>query len=43
MVWDGPCYAPPDADEAAVEALATEWSARLRAATRRAEALAEGR
>jgi len=43
MVWDGPCYAPADADEAAVEALAAEWSARLAAATRRAEALAERR
>jgi hypothetical protein len=43
MVWDGPCYVPPDADEAAVEALAAEWSARLAAATRRAEMLAEGR
>jgi lysophospholipid acyltransferase (LPLAT)-like uncharacterized protein len=43
MVWDGPCYAPADADEAAVEALAADWSARLAAATRRAEALSEGR
>jgi len=43
MVWDGPCYAPADADEAAVEALAAEWSARLAAATRRAETLVQGR
>jgi lysophospholipid acyltransferase (LPLAT)-like uncharacterized protein len=43
MVWDGPCYAPADADEAAVAALAAEWSQRLAAATRRAEAIAEGR
>jgi lysophospholipid acyltransferase (LPLAT)-like uncharacterized protein len=43
MVWDGPCYAPADADEAAVEALAADWSARLAAATRRAETLATGR
>ena len=43
MVWDGPCHAPADADEAAVEALAAAWSGRLAAATRRAEALSEGR
>jgi lysophospholipid acyltransferase (LPLAT)-like uncharacterized protein len=43
MVWDGPCYVPADADDAAVEALAQDWSARLSSATRRAEALAKGR
>ena len=39
VVWEGPLYVPPDADEAAVAALLTDWSARLSAVTRRAEAL----
>lgn len=39
VVWDGPLHVPPDADEAAIAALLTDWSARLSAATRRAEAL----
>lgn len=39
VVWDGPLYVPPDADEASLATLLTEWSARLSAATRRAEAL----
>ena len=39
MVWEGPLYVPPDADETAVSALIADWSARLSAATRRAEAL----
>ena len=39
VVWDGPLYVPPDADEAQVAALIADWSARLSAATRRAEAL----
>ncbi len=39
VVWDGPLYVPPDAHEAAVTALLADWSARLSAATRRAEAL----
>lgn len=39
VVWDGPLYVPPDADEASLTTLLTEWSARLSAATRRAEAL----
>lgn len=39
VVWDGPLYVPADADEAAVTALVADWSARLSAATRRAEAL----
>ena len=39
VVWEGPLYVPPDAGEAAVEALIADWSARLSAATRRAEAL----
>lgn len=43
VVWDGPLHVPADADEAAIAALIDDWSARLSAATRRAEALAEGR
>jgi lysophospholipid acyltransferase (LPLAT)-like uncharacterized protein len=39
VVWDGPLYVPADADEAAVSALIVDWSARLSAATRRAEVL----
>jgi len=40
VVWDGPHYLDPKADEAAVNARAAELSARLSQATRRAEALA---
>jgi lysophospholipid acyltransferase (LPLAT)-like uncharacterized protein len=36
VVWDGPLHVPPEADE---PALLADWSARLSAATRRAEAL----
>ena len=43
VVWDGPFRAPADADEAAIAALGADWSARLSAATRRAEALVAGR
>jgi hypothetical protein len=39
VVWDGPHYAPADLDDAASEALLADWSKRLSAATRRAEAL----
>ena len=39
VVWEGPLYVPPDADEAASAALLADWSARLSAVTRRAEAL----
>ncbi|WP_334163195.1 lysophospholipid acyltransferase family protein [Phenylobacterium sp.] len=39
VVWDGPLFVPADADEAAIQALIADWSARLSAATRRAEAL----
>ena len=39
VVWEGPLLVPPDADEAQVAALITDWSARLSAVTRRAEAL----
>ncbi len=39
VVWDGPLYVPPQADEAAIAGLIADWSGRLSAATRRAEAL----
>ncbi|HEY9218787.1 MAG TPA: lysophospholipid acyltransferase family protein [Phenylobacterium sp.] len=39
VVWEGPFHAPKGADEAALDALIADWSARLSAATRRAEAL----
>ncbi len=39
VVWDGPLYVPADADEATIGVLVGHWSARLSAATRRAEAL----
>ena len=39
VVWDGPLHVPPDADDAQVTALVEAWSARLSAATRRAEAM----
>ena len=39
VVWEGPLHVPADADDAAVAALIEDWSARLSAATRRAEAL----
>jgi lysophospholipid acyltransferase (LPLAT)-like uncharacterized protein len=39
VVWEGPLYVPTDADEAALAALLEDWSARLSAATRRAETL----
>ncbi|CAN7562180.1 lysophospholipid acyltransferase family protein [Phenylobacterium sp. LjRoot225] len=39
VVWDGPLYVPAEADEAGIAALVEAWSARLSAATRRAEAL----
>ena len=42
VVWDGPLHVPPDADEAAIAALVEAWSARLSAATRKAEALVRG-
>jgi len=43
VVWDGPLRAPADADEAAIAALGADWSARLSAATRKAEAFVAGR
>ena len=39
VVWDGPLHVPADADETAIAGLIQDWSARLSAATRRAEAL----
>jgi hypothetical protein len=38
VVWDGPHMAQ-GGDEAAVRAVVEDWSERLRAATRRAEAM----
>jgi lysophospholipid acyltransferase (LPLAT)-like uncharacterized protein len=38
VVWEGPLYVPKDADGAAIEALVGDWSARLSAVTRQAEA-----
>ena len=37
VVWDGPLVVPTKANEAEVEAIAAEWSERLRAATRKGE------
>jgi lysophospholipid acyltransferase (LPLAT)-like uncharacterized protein len=39
VVWEGPLYVAADADDATIARLIEEWSARLSAATRRAEAL----
>lgn len=39
VVWEGPLHVPADADEAQVAALIADWSSRLSAVTRRAEAL----
>jgi lysophospholipid acyltransferase (LPLAT)-like uncharacterized protein len=39
VVWDGPLYVPREAKGEDIEALSADWSARLSAATRRAEAL----
>jgi hypothetical protein len=38
VVWEGPLHVPADADEAEIARLIDDWSARLRAVTRRAEA-----
>ena len=43
VVWEGPLHVPADADDALIQALIADWSARLSAATRRAEALVGGR
>lgn len=42
VVFDGPLYAPRDADAAACEALRAEWQDRLNAAQARAEAILAG-
>jgi lysophospholipid acyltransferase (LPLAT)-like uncharacterized protein len=39
VVWDGPLHVPAHADEAEIARLIEDWSSRLSAATRRAEAL----
>ncbi len=39
VVWEGPLTVPPDADDALVQSLIADWSARLSAATRRAEGM----
>jgi lysophospholipid acyltransferase (LPLAT)-like uncharacterized protein len=39
VVWEGPLHVPEDADDAMISELVTDWSARLSAVTRRAEAL----
>jgi lysophospholipid acyltransferase (LPLAT)-like uncharacterized protein len=39
VVWEGPLHVPADADDAAIAGLIADWSARLSAATRRAETL----
>jgi hypothetical protein len=40
VVWEGPLFVPADADDGAIQALIADWSGRLSAVTRRAEALA---
>ena len=42
VVWDGPHIAPRDIGPAEGEAMLADWSARLSAATRRAEAIVRG-
>ena len=39
VVWDGPLHVPADADDAMITTLVEDWSQRLSAVTRRAEAL----
>jgi lysophospholipid acyltransferase (LPLAT)-like uncharacterized protein len=39
VVWEGPLFVPADANDAAIQALVADWSGRLSAVTRRAEAL----
>lgn len=39
IVWDGPHFCPPDATDADIERLATEWAAAMTAACARAEAV----
>ncbi|MBS0333559.1 MAG: DUF374 domain-containing protein, partial [Proteobacteria bacterium] len=39
VVWDGPFFAPKDVEGEAAEAMLADWSARLSALTRQAEAM----
>jgi len=39
VVWEGPLFVPPDADEGVIQGLIGDWSARLSAVTRQAETL----
>jgi lysophospholipid acyltransferase (LPLAT)-like uncharacterized protein len=39
VVWEGPLFVPPDADDTVIQGLIRDWSARLSEATRRAERL----
>ena len=39
VVWEGPLFVPPDADEGVIQGLIGDWSARLSAVTREAETL----
>jgi lysophospholipid acyltransferase (LPLAT)-like uncharacterized protein len=39
VVWEGPLHVPKEADDAVIAGLVADWSARLSAATRRAEQL----
>lgn len=39
VVWEGPLFVPAAADDAAIQQLIGDWSARLSAATRRAETI----
>jgi hypothetical protein len=43
VVFDGPLFAPRDADEAAVETLRADWGTRLTAAQAKAEAILAGK
>lgn len=43
VVWDGPLHVPADADDALIDTLLADWSARLSALTRQAEAMVERR
>jgi lysophospholipid acyltransferase (LPLAT)-like uncharacterized protein len=38
-IWEGPFHVPPGADEQEIDRLRADWSARMAASTRRAEAL----
>jgi len=37
-IWEGPFHVPPDADDQEIDRLRADWSARMAASTRRAEA-----